>query len=138
MNLIMMPNFIHTAMCGASIGLMDTGFSLFLAEKFKLDEFQIGLLFVPSSVSYMMVGFLVGYLTDKRFFHRYLCPPHHLHVFISQHIGRATMVIGGIVTIIVFYLIAPMTRDLNKRIDNHYMSNQNCIRCAHYELDLNR
>ena len=55
-------------MCGASIGLMDTGFSLFLAKEFNLDEFQIGLLFVPSSVSYMMVGFLVGYLTDKRFF----------------------------------------------------------------------
>ena len=72
LNLIMMPNFIHTAMCGASIGLMDTGFSLFLAEKFKLDEFQIGLLFVPSSVSYMMVGFLVGYLTDKRFFSQIL------------------------------------------------------------------
>ena len=55
-----------SAFCGANIGVVDTGFALFLQEKFQLNEFQIGLCFVPSSVSYMLVGFLVGYLTDKR------------------------------------------------------------------------
>ena len=39
---------ITVAMCGANLGVMDTGFSLFLEEKFNLDEFQIGLCFVPS------------------------------------------------------------------------------------------
>jgi len=50
----------------ANLGVLDTGFSLYLTEKFDLPEKEIGLYFSTSAISYAGVGLFVGYITDKR------------------------------------------------------------------------
>lgn len=74
-NILNMLCYIHKwfisrwkATSAATLGIIDTGFSLFLRDSFGEDfsEFKIGLLFLPSSISYVLAGFLIGYLTDQR------------------------------------------------------------------------